>query len=245
MKIPFYITNLKRRPDRKSTLLENIKPYTDLVDFNINQWGPDSKDITNKLLKDIDVKTYPHWKIDSDNSWWNRNIKLGEVGCAVSHLRMWEHAYNKGHSFTIFGEDDIRFSDDWLLKFKLTIDRLKTLNIEWDLLYLGRVLQEGQEDKIYDKELVNPAFSYCLHSYALSREGIKKILNVNYNHNIIPVDEFIPAMYMSHPREDIRKMFNDKSFIALAYQEGKCLITQIPKSTSGSDTEDSLEYVTP
>ena len=30
MKIPFYITNLKRRPDRKSALLENIEPYADL-----------------------------------------------------------------------------------------------------------------------------------------------------------------------------------------------------------------------
>jgi len=245
MKIPFYITSLNRRHDRKSNLLKSIKPYTELVEFNIEQWGPDSKDITDELLNDIDIRTYPNWKIDSNNKFWSRNIKLGEVGCAISHLRMWEDAYDKGHSVTIFGEDDIMFNDDWLLKFKLTTNRLDSLDVEWDLLYLGRVLQHGQKDEPYDKELVYPAFSYCTHSYALSRNGIKKILNVNFKDNIIPSDEFLPCMYMPHPREDIREIFNDNSFVALSYKEGECLITQMPKNISGSDTEESEEYVTP
>jgi GR25 family glycosyltransferase involved in LPS biosynthesis len=157
---------------------------------------------------------------------------------------MWQDAYDKGHPVAIFGEDDIMFSDDWLLKFKLTTDRLDCLNVEWDLLYLGRALQHGQEDIPYDKELVHPAFSYCTHAYALSRNGIRKILNMKYKDNIIPSDEFLTCMYTSHPREDIREIFNNNSFVALAYKDSECLITQIPKDVSGSDTEES-DYATP
>lgn len=243
-KIPFYITNLERRNDRMQLLLDITEPERDKLDFNIKQWGPDSKDIDDKLLDDININIYPNWNIESDNPWWNREIKLGEIGCAISHLRMWEDAYEKGHSVAIFGEDDIKFKDDWLLKFKLTIDRLQTKDVEWDLIYLGRVLQPGYEDTPYDKELVIPSYSYCLHSYALSRSGIEKIMKIKYNNNIIPADEFIPAMCGVHPRKDIQEIFKDESFVALAYKGNECLINQLPKDTSGSDTEKSEDYVT-
>ena len=48
-----------------------------------------------------------------------------------------------------------------------------------------------------------------------------------------------------HPRKDIRELFNDETFVALAYKENQGLINQIPKSESGSDTEESEDYVTP
>ena len=245
-KLPFYITNLERRTDRTTLLLSNISKYSDKLDLNIRQWGPDSKDIDSKLLKDINIKVYNKWNLkDSGNGWWDRERKKGEIGCDISHLRMWEDAYEKEHPIAIFGEDDINPTKEWLLKFKLTIDRLKAQGVDWDLIYLGRVLQPGYEDTPFDDELVKPGFSYCLHAYALSKRGIEKIIKQNFGENLINADEFIPAMCGPHPRKDIRELFNDDTFVALAYKENQGLINQIPKSESGSDTEESEDYVTP
>ena len=236
-KIPFYITSLERRPEKKAPILDYLLRYKNVLDVNIKQWGPDSKDIDNKLLKDINIKPYSKWKLKgSSNQWWNRELKLGEIGCAISHLRMWEDAYKKEHDFSIFTEDDLKFEKDWLVTFKNTVDKLE----EWDLIYFGRAPPIGK-DAPFNKELVKPSFSYCLHAYALSRSGLEKIMKLNYGNNIIPSDEFIPALYEQHPRKDISKLYKPiDGFKAYAYKTN--LINQ---DKTISDTEESEDYVTP
>ena len=40
---------------------------------------------------------YNKWKIkDSWNSWWKRDVLPGEVGCMVSHIKLWERIVKEG-----------------------------------------------------------------------------------------------------------------------------------------------------
>ena len=57
---------------------------------------------------------------------------------------------------------------------------------------------------------VKPSYSYQTHCYVLNYDGAKKLVETNVptlKQNIIVSDEFLPATYTTHPREDIRKMF--------------------------------------
>ena len=54
--------------------------------------------------------------------------------------------------------------------------------------------------------------------------------------SIIPVDEDSPALYLDHPRADVRARY-PKILNAFAFEPQ--IVTQLPKDESGSDTEAS------
>ena len=144
---------------------------------------------------------FPKWKLkDSENFWWNRDIKEGEVGCALSHLRAWEKAYKEGYNCVLFLEED--FKSNISLK-KVKFDELPK---DCDGFYLGRS-KVKPDIKEYNNDWVYPGYSYNTQSYCLTRKGLEKILKYDYINNIIPSDEFISATYTTHPRKDVAKKF--------------------------------------
>lgn len=62
------------------------------------------------------------------------------------------------------------------------------------------------------------------------------ILDARLDLAMVPVDEFLPALYHPHPRPDLRRRFPPR-LRALAFDPP--LVTQRPKAEAGSDTEDS------
>jgi hypothetical protein len=66
--------------------------------------------------------------------------------------------------------------------------------------------------------------------------GLRALLNCGFEHALIPVDELIPALYMDHPREDIRTLYPKR---LKAYALEPALVRQLPKDEAGSDTEAS------
>jgi collagen beta-1,O-galactosyltransferase len=73
----------------------------------------------------------------------------------------------------------------------------------------------------------------------LSASGLAKVLGVGFERAIIPVDELLPALYMPHPREDVRRRYPPR---LNAYAFDPALVTQLPKEIAGSDTEATADY---
>ena len=93
---------------------------------------------------------------------------MGEVGCALSHISIWEDAYRNGYDNILVYEDDIVFRDtmDWN-----QFDKVRTM--DYDLFYLGRMLQDGFDnvaDKPIDDMICKPDYSYQTHAYMLSKK---------------------------------------------------------------------------
>jgi collagen beta-1,O-galactosyltransferase len=65
---------------------------------------------------------------------------------------------------------------------------------------------------------------------------MRTVLNCGFERALIPVDELIPALYMDHPREDIRSLYPKR---LRAYALKPPLVQQLPKDEAGSDTEAS------
>jgi hypothetical protein len=95
-------------------------------------------------------------------------------------------------------------------------------------------------DRAVTEGIVHPGFSYCTFGYLLSAPGLRKLLSCGLERALIPVDELIPALYMDHPREDIRSLYPKR---LRAYALEPPLITQLPKEEAGSDTEASAFVV--
>jgi len=146
---------------------------------------------------------YSKWNLGEStwNDWWKRDVLPGEVGCMVSHIKVWERVVAEGLDRVLVLEDDFNPNG--------SIGDLPEPKEDFDVAYLGRwkIKKDAEEAKL-DGPWVRPVASYCTHAYVVSLKGAKKLLNdYKIKQNLIPADEFLTATFTEHRREDIRALF--------------------------------------
>lgn len=227
-----YVVNLRRRRDRRARM-ERALPAGFDAQFTSDWDGPmDGQAIDSDDLPGFGL--YP-WQIDSTNPWWNRPLKLGEIGCAISHWMCWRKAAADAASPALFLEDDAVLASDCAGQLACRLALLSSADPSWDLLYLGRWARDDG-DRPVAPGIVRPGYSYCTFGYMLSPGGLTTVLSSGFERALIPVDEFLPALYCDHPRPDIRSRYPRR---LRAYAFEPPLVTQLPKDEAGSDTEAS------
>lgn len=230
-----YIVNLPRRDDRRSWIQHRLPPGLSIT--YTSDWDIvfDGHELTLDYLSTRGFKLFD-WQIDSDNPWWNRPLKYGEIGCTLAHLACWAHAADHTDApYVLVLEDDAVPGPNFLGELLAGLDSLEQHAVEFDLLYLGRFpLEPDQPTRV--PGLVRAGYSHCSFAYLLTRSAVFTALAVGLAQAIIPIDEFLPALYLPHPRPDLRARFPAK-LSALAFDPP--LATQRPKDEAGSDTEDS------
>ena len=206
--MPNYILciNLKRRPDRRKTAAKMLQalsfPY-EFVD------AVDGKNIDLQYMKKHKIRTYPGWKlVNSKHAFYSRDIKAGEIGCALSHIKAWQVIVKKNLDYAIIFEDDAKPRRGFKTAVVSTFKEFKKRGIPWDLLYLCRFKVGARKERTLMKDIVTPHLSHCAVAYGLSQSGARKLLAAHLEKNIIAVDEFLPAMYNTHPRKDIQKLYS-------------------------------------
>jgi glycosyl transferase, family 25 len=204
-----FVVNLKRRKDRKEQIIAQLPAYFETY-FTSDWEGPmDGRYLTTQMLNEHGFSVFP-WEIESENRWWSRPINSGEIGCAVSHWLSWQKASSLDDPHYVFMEDDVHLGPSFGRDLPGIVSRLAVLDEAWDLLYLGRCPQEQEADRQRIGEFLNPGFSYGTHAYMLSRHGIDQVLATEFSKDLIPVDEFLPAMYVDHPRADVRNRYQKR-----------------------------------
>ena len=227
-----YVINLPRRADRRERMRQ-ILPSELSATYTSDWNGPfDGSSLRPEDLQRTGYRLFP-WQTESDNPWWNRPLKLGEIGCTLSHLACWRDAALRTERYTVVLEDDAVLTPGFLNELLNGLDRLTGWPSS-DLVYLGRFPLEADRGDLGG--FVSPGYSHCTYGYLLTRRGVRTLLAAGLEQAIIPVDEFLPAMYLAHPRADIRSRFPPK-LRALAFDPP--LVRQLPKDIAGSDTEDS------
>jgi glycosyl transferase family 25 len=144
-----------------------------------------------------------NWRLNSNNKWWGRPLKFGEIACSLNHLSCWEDAARRDLDFCIMFEDDVSLKCDFE-QIRITISDLYNFDGKWDLLYLAR--SRRLPDLPVGGGFVRPGYSYGAWAYCLSAAGIRKLLAYNFRSRLMPSDEFLPATFMEHPRRDVAKV---------------------------------------
>jgi glycosyl transferase, family 25 len=231
LKIRTYVLNLKSRTDRRWRM-ERLMPDCLAPEFT-SDWDIETDWKRMDWKSSSELKLF-QWKIRSDNSWWNRPLKKGEVACAIAHLNAWRAALASDDSKYVFLEDDVSFGPAFCKRLSSSLTELESVGPPWDLLYLGR--EPLGEDAVVARGIVRPGYSFGAYAYMLTKEGIQKLLSAKYERDLIPVDEFLPAMYCDHPRADVRHRF-PKGISAYALEPP--VVPEVDEKILGSDTESS------
>lgn len=148
------------------------------------------------------------------DSYHNRYITKGEVGCSLSHYRIWEKIITENIETAIILEDDVEVLDNNFIEKAKNID-----SNTYDLLYLSRKKIIGEIEKSINDDIAiaSPSFWTC--AYAVTLSGAKKLKNDIFFDNIITLDEYVPYLYSNTYNKHLDSVYGDISKItALAFK---------------------------
>lgn len=153
---------------------------------------------------------------------WKKSV----IGCALSHISVWNKIVQGDASYTLIIEDDVRFNPGWR-------SYVKDIPEDAELVYLGGVLPSNRQVLPHALQKVNeywsmikpnqffskdplPLFHFCAYSYLLTKRGAQKLLDY-LEHSVdklcIPVDHLI-----GHPAIGLTK-YVANNLLTFCFQE--------------------------
>lgn len=182
-------------------------------------------DITHDILTKNDIKYSRFEAITVDHNTSHMTNEI--IGCAMSHMHIWNHIVSNNLKSAVIFEDDIFLKENWKTTLNIA---LKELPNDWDILTLGNTGIKFKYDKYdspfnyifynviallnlgnekYDNTLFNnitiPYFFTGAYGYAISNKGAKKLLNLINN-----VHFHIDVLISSHSKSlNIYSLNND------------------------------------
>lgn len=131
-------------------------------------------------LKRINLTNYEYILVKKDNEDTKR-------GCFNSHKLMCQYGINNNYERILILEDDAIFVEDLSKMKDLLLNTFNYIsNNEFNIFFLGH-LPMSKLNKI-SKNIVSTKDSRFMHSYILSRNGMKEIYNLEYNNEHIDFD---------------------------------------------------------
>jgi len=211
-----FIISLDRRPAKRASVVERASS-AGLSDIEVIS-AVDGRALDVSGLRDKGVSLYPFWRLEgSSNRFFRRDIKWGEVGCALSHHAVWRELVARDVDIALILEDDADFAPGFsalMLEACAEAEGLHAAGAidQPDLMYLARrpmcphrdvllphsVADAGSDKDAFKLCLVRPAFSYKLTAYVLWKRGAEKLLQADYLKKLIPVDDLLPVLYDRH-----------------------------------------------
>ena len=170
----FHVINLDHRTTKYTELCSDFKNVTRVPAIS-------GRDLSNEYINNI-------------NQNLPRALKHGEIGCFMSHVKLWEKCISSNMDYILVAEDDISPTANYSATGALdSFHRLREEQKDWDICYFSEkvdmmndiktmIYQYKMPEITYDQELIKTddyevIRPRCgLHMYAISRNGCKKMV---------------------------------------------------------------------
>jgi len=104
---------------------------------------------------------------------FNSELRPGHKGCSYSHMKAWKDMIDENVPFRVFFEDDCIGHLD--LPKGLGQRFWDATPKEFDMLYMGNMMNMNDPQVENSENLVVKVPSYCMHAYMLTLDGAKKL----------------------------------------------------------------------
>ena len=167
-----YIINLKKDKNRKKNILnelkkQNLKNYKFISAVNGNKLK--KKEINSLISKEKNF-------INPINT----NMSKSEIGCSLSHIKIYKEIVKSDIDYALILEDDAFF----LNKFTKNLKKFISINFKYKkqiiLLSELREFYKIPIDKEKDYEIVDVTNAYFTHSYFINNEAARSLLHFNF-----------------------------------------------------------------
>ena len=120
-------------------------------------------------------------------------LRMGQLGCALSHIRLWQHMLHSGLDCAVVLEDDARLAPDFSERYPALFAELPA---EFDLLYLfthpdfAARMQDDQLEPRRWRFIQRAHQTWGTVGYLITRRGAERLLGSIFPLNI-PIDEVL------------------------------------------------------
>ena len=177
--IDIYIVNLDKDKDRMSNMKKELKG------IKYNRFSA----INGKLLDIDELKKNGTLKMDYNSFKYSKNNNKdtlkGSIGCALSHINLWEKLINIKKDHFIILEDDCKIPKNFLIRINRYLEDVPN---NWDIIFLGgsRIYAKKISNNVLGPVYINSWMNCGLFSYIIKRSSIKKLLNYS-----LPINTYI------------------------------------------------------
>ena len=239
-----FVINLKRCPEKHQKIeryLTHPKMAKYLTEHKMDVTfieAVDGNDLTHKKLKEENISLVEDYR----DPYSGRNMTWGEVGCTLSHYKVYDRCIKENTDIAVILEDDILIPRWFGEKLEEALTLLKEM--DWEFCYLGR--KPIEKDTEFNGYFVKPGYSYWTCGYIINLKGMKKIdkINKQSKNSIIPIDEFLPIIANISPLIKY-DWFETSPFLLdeplKMFALKKLLVKPAPAAFNKSDTENSKE----
>lgn len=121
-----FMINLERRPDRRLKMERSFKE----IGLKVEHFAAvDGQILSQEYLEKIDVKYLPGYA----DPFHNRPMTKGEIGCFLSHFKVWEKQVMYKLNEVLVLEDDIRFEPYFKQRASRILEQARQIG-GWDLM---------------------------------------------------------------------------------------------------------------
>ena len=167
-----YVVNLKRDNARRKNIIneiekQNIKNYEIIDAIDGNELS--EQELNNLSYKDKNLINP-----------WNIKMSPSQVGCALSHIKIYKKFIKTDYNYALILEDDAVFIQSFNEDLKKLI--LKNITDKKQILLLSELKEFFSKpiDKNNSYEIVNVTNAFFTHSYIINKEAAKSIIKFNY-----------------------------------------------------------------
>jgi glycosyl transferase, family 25 len=167
-----YIVNLKKHKQRKKSIIKQIKKqgiknYKIVEAVNGHQLKP--KELNSKIFKN-----------NRGLNKWNSKLQPGQVGCALSHLKIYKLFLKSKYETALVLEDDAIFIRNFSKNLKIFILSNFTKKSQITLLSEIKEFYKKPIARLKLFSLVNVTNAFFTHSYFINKDAARKLLKFNY-----------------------------------------------------------------
>ncbi|XP_064539541.1 glycosyltransferase 25 family member [Drosophila montana] len=232
-----FMINLQRRPERRRKMEQLFVE----LGLQVEHFAAvDGKQLNAQLVQEMGISFLPGY----EDPYHHRPMTMGEIGCFLSHYRIWQQIVQRQLRQVLILEDDIRFEPYFTGSAQRVLQQAS--KFDYDLIYFGRKrLKDESEPWVEGTDsLVHVGYSYWTLAYVITLRGAEKLLAVKPLEKLIPVDEFLPVMFGRHPQKNLSEAFEPRNLIA--FSAAPMLLYPVHYTGEAgyiSDTEDSQQVV--
>ena len=173
-----FVINLKKNTERLEKFMENAKKANIEVERFDGIYGKDLNDNDSDILKYF-VKGH--------------KLRPGQIGCALSHIKIWEKVIKNNYNNVLVFEDDAIIPQNFWGKFNKAFNELPD---DWDMLLLGCCTCNGSTINKTNLLKANSEGNWCMTSFLINRQYCKKIIDRIYKNKVgYGIDGYIKSFY--------------------------------------------------
>lgn len=195
LELPIRVINLDRRPDRWTSMIERLTSVTD------EQTALKFERVAG--VNGLDLELTPEIRHLFRNN--DYNFRRGIIGCALSHLALWQTIADGDDEMMLIAEDDIALVDNFRDRFIHALGQLPAAS-KFDLAFIGSQRWNHSPDRTdltpFDcwRSMIWEDFLGGTFSYLVTKPGARKLLRIAERDGIQTAIDWFPMRHESELR---------------------------------------------